>query len=97
MYVCICNAITLSEVRGVIESGARSVEAVTAACRAGGGCGSCIARIERLLDESATASTPAQRRLPLVSDGRISGGLAFGAPVDDDRADAQAGSTERAA
>jgi bacterioferritin-associated ferredoxin len=65
MYVCICNAVTVSEVRCVIEGGARTVEAVTAACRAGGDCGSCTRRIERLLDE---CGCPVKRALPVLSD-----------------------------
>ena len=68
MYVCICNAVTASEVRCVIEGGARTVEAVTAACRAGGGCGSCTGRIERMIDEGAGARTRHARHLPLVAD-----------------------------
>ena len=67
MYVCICNAVTASEVRCVIEGGARTVEAVTAACRAGGGCGSCTGRIGRMIDESA-GRTRVARHLPLVAD-----------------------------
>jgi bacterioferritin-associated ferredoxin len=66
MYVCICNAVTVSEVRCVIEGGARTVEAVTAACRAGGDCGSCTRRIERMLQEAAPSKLT--RHLPMVSD-----------------------------
>jgi bacterioferritin-associated ferredoxin len=68
MYVCICNAVTVSEVRCVIEGGARTVEAVTAACKAGGDCGSCTRRIERLLDESAGGPARLTRSLPVLSD-----------------------------
>jgi bacterioferritin-associated ferredoxin len=68
MYVCICNAVTVSEVRCVIEGGARTVEAVTAACRAGGDCGSCTHRIEQLLDQSAGAPARMARSLPVLSD-----------------------------
>jgi bacterioferritin-associated ferredoxin len=66
MYVCICNAVTVSEVRGVIEGGARTVEAVTAACRAGGDCGSCTRRIERMLQEAAPSKLT--RHLPMAPD-----------------------------
>jgi bacterioferritin-associated ferredoxin len=66
MYVCICNAVTVSEVRCVIEGGARTVEAVTAACRAGGDCGSCTRRIERMLQEAAPSKLT--RHLPIAPD-----------------------------
>ena len=45
MYVCICYAVTESELSGVIAAGARSEEEVGDACGAGTGCGSCLDRI----------------------------------------------------
>jgi bacterioferritin-associated ferredoxin len=45
VYVCICYAVTESELSGVIAAGARSEEEVGDACGAGTGCGSCLDRI----------------------------------------------------
>ena len=45
MYVCICFAVTETELSGVLASGARSEEEVGDACGAGTGCGSCLDRI----------------------------------------------------
>ncbi len=51
MYVCVCNAVTSAEVEQAIDGGAESREQVTAACRAGGDCGSCHAMIEEMIAE----------------------------------------------
>ena len=45
MYVCICFAVTETELTGVLAAGARSEEEVGDACGAGTGCGSCLDRI----------------------------------------------------
>ena len=63
MYVCVCLAVSKSEVEGAIENGAHSREAVTRACRAGGDCGAChgmiATMIEDHLEDVACGMTPA--------------------------------------
>jgi bacterioferritin-associated ferredoxin len=49
MYVCICAAVTDTEVRACIDSGAETVEQVGDACGAGTGCGSCHDHIDVFL------------------------------------------------
>jgi bacterioferritin-associated ferredoxin len=49
MFVCICRAVTLSSLRSVVDQGVRTLDAVEAACGAGGDCGTCRAEILRLL------------------------------------------------
>ena len=49
MYVCICAAVTDTEVRSCIARGARTVEDVGEACEAGTGCGSCHDHIDVFL------------------------------------------------
>lgn len=51
MYVCVCLAVTESEVRAAIEAGATTRELVTAHCRAGGDCGSCHGMIEQMIED----------------------------------------------
>lgn len=51
MYVCVCLAVTESEVQNVIEGGASTREAVTRACRAGGDCGACHGMIETMIED----------------------------------------------
>jgi bacterioferritin-associated ferredoxin len=61
MYVCICRAVTDDKVEAAIEGGARTVEAVTAACCAGEDCGACEEMIEAYAE-----GRPSIRRLPVV-------------------------------
>lgn len=49
MYVCICEAVTDTQVRSCIAAGARTVEDVGEACGAGTGCGSCHDHIDVFL------------------------------------------------
>ena len=63
MFVCVCLAVSKTEVEGAIENGAHSREAVTRSCRAGGDCGAChgmiAMMIEDHLEEMASGMTPA--------------------------------------
>jgi bacterioferritin-associated ferredoxin len=55
MYACICERVRECDVRLAIRCGARTEESVGAACGAGTGCGSCLDRIDELIqEESAT-------------------------------------------
>jgi bacterioferritin-associated ferredoxin len=51
MIVCVCHAVSEEEVLTAVESGARSVGAVTRACRAGGDCGACHETIAKMVAE----------------------------------------------
>jgi bacterioferritin-associated ferredoxin len=51
VFVCICERVREREVRAAIHCGARTEEAVGAACGAGTNCGSCLDRILDLIDE----------------------------------------------
>jgi bacterioferritin-associated ferredoxin len=57
MYVCICARVRECDLRTAIQCGARSEESVGAACGAGTGCGSCLDRIEDLIDEASQSDT----------------------------------------
>jgi bacterioferritin-associated ferredoxin len=56
MYVCVCLAVTESEVREAIEDGATTREAVTRACRAGGDCGACHGMIHEMIEDGLEAA-----------------------------------------
>jgi bacterioferritin-associated ferredoxin len=45
VYVCICFAVSETELADVIADGARTEEEVGDACAAGTGCGNCLDRI----------------------------------------------------
>lgn len=51
MYVCVCAAVTDVQVRTCIKAGADTVEEIGERCEAGTGCGSCLNRLDALLDE----------------------------------------------
>ena len=57
MYVCICARVRECEVRTAIECGARTEDAVGDACGAGTSCGSCLDRIEDLIEEATKSDT----------------------------------------
>lgn len=49
MFVCICHAVTQTEVESEIEAGAATEQEVGERCRAGTGCGSCVEKICAML------------------------------------------------
>jgi bacterioferritin-associated ferredoxin len=54
MYVCICAAVTDAQVRACIDAGAGTVEEIGERCEAGTGCGSCLDRLDVMLEERPT-------------------------------------------
>jgi bacterioferritin-associated ferredoxin len=57
MYVCVCMAVTDSEVEQAIAAGAETREAVTRACRAGGDCGACHGMIDDMIEDHCESQT----------------------------------------
>lgn len=55
MYVCICAAVTDTELRACIGAGARTLDDIEDACGAGTGCGTCLDHVNALL---AAAHSP---------------------------------------
>jgi bacterioferritin-associated ferredoxin len=49
MFVCICYAVTQTEVEAEICEGARTEEQIAERCGAGAGCGSCVEKICAIL------------------------------------------------
>ena len=49
MYVCLCRAVTESEVRTAVAEGACDTEQVAVRCGAGTGCGGCRDALRQLL------------------------------------------------
>jgi bacterioferritin-associated ferredoxin len=54
MYVCICAAVTEARVRACIDAGACTAEEIGKRCEAGTGCGSCLDRLDILIEERAS-------------------------------------------
>jgi bacterioferritin-associated ferredoxin len=56
MYVCICAAVTETELQACIAGGARTVEEVGDACGAGTGCGGCVDDVDVFLAAAVSPS-----------------------------------------
>ncbi|MEO1036419.1 MAG: bacterioferritin-associated ferredoxin [Pseudomonadota bacterium] len=56
MYVCICHAITDSDIRNAAANGVRSVNELSARLGVATGCGSCADMAQTLLDSANTPS-----------------------------------------
>jgi bacterioferritin-associated ferredoxin len=65
VYVCICHAVTRTQLDDVVASGATSVDAVGERCGAGTGCGTCVERLACLI--SSAGQGLAQSRLDVAS------------------------------
>jgi bacterioferritin-associated ferredoxin len=50
MIVCVCRRVSDHQIRAVVERGARTIDEVAAACRAGTGCGACHESIVELIE-----------------------------------------------
>jgi bacterioferritin-associated ferredoxin len=50
MFVCICRAVSSTDVRAVIAGGARTVKQVAEACGATRDCGRCVVHVRALLE-----------------------------------------------
>ncbi|WP_097206116.1 (2Fe-2S)-binding protein [Geodermatophilus sabuli] len=50
MFVCICRAVSSTDVRAAIAEGARTVKQVAEACGASRDCGKCVVHVRALLD-----------------------------------------------
>jgi len=55
MYVCVCLAVSQSEVEDAIANGASCRESVTRACGAGADCGACHGMIRQMIEDRSDA------------------------------------------
>lgn len=69
MFVCVCLAVSKSEVENAIEGGAETRLAVTHACGAGGDCGACHHMIETMIEDHQDAKACAGRCPPVAASG----------------------------
>jgi bacterioferritin-associated ferredoxin len=58
MYVCICAAVTEAEIVEEIADGAHDCAELSERTLAGTGCGSCVPRLEGLLDANVPETCP---------------------------------------
>jgi bacterioferritin-associated ferredoxin len=75
VYICHCKAVTDASIRSAIDGGARTIDEVSAHCRAGTGCGGCWPALFEILERSLGMSE--QRvEIALVSEPRVEIALA---------------------
>ena len=55
MIICLCRGVSEGDILQVLAGGARTTEAITAACGAGGECGACSFLLADILAESESA------------------------------------------
>jgi bacterioferritin-associated ferredoxin len=53
VYLCICHAVTDTEIAQLVAAGASTEAAIAEACGAGTGCGSCLDRICAMIGAAA--------------------------------------------
>ena len=52
MYVCVCNAVTVSAIRQAVGEGASSIRDLSFMTGCGTQCGSCVSTARNLLDDA---------------------------------------------
>jgi bacterioferritin-associated ferredoxin len=62
MYVCICSAVTDSQVNACIAAGAATAEEIGRRCRAGLDCGSCLEQLDDMLEERSVGERSVDER-----------------------------------
>ena len=65
MYLCICHAVTVAEVRQAAEAGLRDFDALVARYSLGDddSCGTCLTILEELLNETAPACAESTQQI----------------------------------
>ena len=67
MYICVCNAITESQVKDAVESGARNLWDLQTQLGLASGCGSCKETASDILRESRSSKRQGEPRLHIPS------------------------------
>ncbi|MDJ0389635.1 (2Fe-2S)-binding protein [Roseomonas sp. E05] len=55
MYVCLCNGLTDTQIRGAIDAGARRPKEVYAACNCSAQCGCCTGTMLSIIRDQPSA------------------------------------------
>ncbi|HWX49729.1 MAG TPA: (2Fe-2S)-binding protein [Roseomonas sp.] len=62
MYVCLCNGLTDTQIRGAIDAGARRPKEVYAACNCAAQCGGCTGTMLSIIREQPSFSSAGNGR-----------------------------------
>jgi bacterioferritin-associated ferredoxin len=77
MIVCLCRGVNDRTIESIVRNGAETVEELTDACGAGGGCGACRSAIACLIENYAAQNVVALSSGPIST--TITAGAAAGA------------------
>ncbi len=67
MFVCICNAVTEDDILGAVDAGARCTRSACEATEAASNCGSCLERVENLVQSALTGCPRRMLAAPLAA------------------------------
>lgn len=67
MFVCICNAVTEEDILGAVDAGARCTRSACEATQAASNCGSCLDRVENLVEGALSACARQVLAAPLAA------------------------------
>ncbi len=56
MYVCVCKAVTDTDIRGAVEDGTTSMRGLRERLGCSGQCGKCVGEVRKLRDQTLHAS-----------------------------------------
>lgn len=66
MYVCLCNAVTDSDIRNAVEDGARSLKQLRKMTNCGSTCGCCNDMATNILNEALAQKRENSEFLPVM-------------------------------
>jgi bacterioferritin-associated ferredoxin len=66
MYVCLCNAVTDSDIRKAVDDGVRNLKQLKQETGCGGTCGSCNEMAVELLQRALSERRDSQSLLPIL-------------------------------
>ena len=66
MYICICNAVTDSDIRLAVNDGVRNLKQLGRTTGCGSTCGSCKEMAVKVLEQALTEKMAAPSLLPLM-------------------------------
>jgi bacterioferritin-associated ferredoxin len=66
MYVCICNAVTDSDIRKAVDDGVRNLKQLRQATDCGATCGSCREMTVEVLQQALTSKRESPGLLPIL-------------------------------
>lgn len=66
MYICVCNAVTDSDIRTAVDQGVRNLKQLGKATGCSSSCGSCREMAVEVLEQALTEATQARNFLPMM-------------------------------